>query len=238
MWGLLRLSIATNKFAMSGVFFIKLNFILKQLRAGKIKIILKGIVDKFYSEKVSFVLRRDAKKENKPPRVLIKLSFRIFKKEDEKYFFNDYENIALIKQLPYCYVAITEEDIPCFRIWLLDYHQNKKIKKYWGDSYPQLKPDEVLMESAYTTAKYRGLGIMPNAMALLSEKINQKGVRFVISVTPITNINSLKASYYAGFRPFKLKIEKHFLFYKSVFFKDIPDHVINNYILINKRKRG
>ncbi len=204
----------------------------------KIKIVLKGIFDKLYSDKVSIVLRRDAKKENKTPRVFVKLSFRIFKKEDEKYFVNDYENIALIKKLPYCYVAITEDDIPCFRIWLIDYHQNKKIKKYWGNSYPQLKPNEVFMESAYTTPKYRGLGIMPNAMALLAEKINQNGVRFAIMTTPITNINSIKASYYAGFRPFKLKKEKHFLFYKSVIFEDIPDHVINYYNLINKRKRG
>ncbi len=44
-----------------------------------------------------------------------------------------------------------------------------------------LPPNEALLEGAYTPASHRGLGIMPAAMALIAEKAETIGARYVIT---------------------------------------------------------
>ncbi len=223
---------------MSHPIVSKISFALNLIKKGEFKSVLKGIAYKIYSEKVSFVLKRDSNLDHKITRSFVKFTFRLYKESDAEFFIEDQENIALIKQLPKCYVAVTEENIPCLRIWLLDSSQNEKIKEFWGDSYPQLKDDEVLTESVFTTPKYRGLGLMPAAMTLLAEKAKEEeGARHTITVTPKTNINSIRATSFAGFAPYAIRKENYFLFNKSVSFEDIPNNLMDYYNEITSIKR-
>ncbi|MFL5111096.1 MAG: hypothetical protein ACJ8DL_10390 [Microvirga sp.] len=52
--------------------------------------------------------------------------------------------------------------------WLMSSDQNWQIQTI--GAFPKLKPDEALLENAYTPASHRGLGIMPAAMALIAAK--------------------------------------------------------------------
>ncbi len=222
---------------MSHTIFSRISFALDLIRKGKFKSVIKGFTKKLYSETISFALKRDSNLEHKIPRAFVKFTFRLYKESDADYFVNDEDNITLIKQLPKCYVAITNEGIPFFRIWLLNSSQNKKMKEFWGDTFQELKDDEVLTESAFTTPKFRGLGIMPAAMALLAEEAKKKGKRYTITVTPITNINSLKATNYAGFKPYAIRKEKYFLFKKSVSYEETSNELMESYNEITSRKR-
>lgn len=222
---------------MSHTTFSKIYILLELLRKGKIKSLFKGFTNKISSEKTSFVLKRDSNLEHKTPRAFVKLSLRNYKQKDKNYFTKDEENISLIKQLPKCIVAVTDEDVPCYRMWVLDSSQNNKIKEFWGNSYPQLKDDEVLMESAFTTPKFRGLGVMPVAMALIADKVKKEGKRHSITITPTTNVNSIRATNYAGFRPFAVRIEKYSFFKKSVRFEKIPEELMKYYNKVTNNRR-
>ena len=222
---------------MSHTISSKISYAIDLIRKGKIKSVIKGFTKNIYSETISFALKRDSNLEQKTPRAFVKFTFRLYKESDDDYFSDDEDNISLIKQLQKCYVAVTKEGIPFFRIWLLNSSQNNKIKEFWGDSFPKLKDDEVLTESAFTTPKFRGLGIMPAAMALLAEEAKKEGKRYTITITPITNINSLKATNYAGFKPYAIRKEKYILFKKTVSYEEISNELMEYYSEITSRKR-
>lgn len=181
---------------------------------------------------------RDISVPHKELRALKKVFVRQANSEDHLHFGMDDANFGLVsKNIPHCYVAITEEDVPCFRQWLIGAKENEKIKEFWGDSYPTLNEDEALIENAFTIPKFRGIGIMPYAMNLIAIKAMDFGAKIVITFTPEDNVNSLRACHYAGFRPYILRTEKWFLFRKTTTFRDIPEDLLDYYnkILGNRK---
>lgn len=222
---------------MSSHILSRVSFVIDQVKRGEIKSVLKGISSKIYSEHLSFGFKRDLNKECKIPRSLLKINIRPFKEEDADHFKMDTTNIELIKQIPTCYVAATKEDIPCIRLWLIDSSQNNKIMDFWGNTYPQLKDDEVLLESAFTIPKRRGLGLHSVIMFQIAEKSKEFGANYAISFTPIDNINSLRSFNYASFHPYIIRKEKCILFNKTVTYHEISEELMNHYIKSTSRKR-
>jgi RimJ/RimL family protein N-acetyltransferase len=97
-----------------------------------------------------------------------------------------------------CFVAIDgRNDTPCYMQWLMGSSQNRFIRQLRG--FPQLGPDEALLENAYTPAQYRGLGIMSAAMALIAERAADFGARYVLTFVEEHNIASLKGCEKSGF---------------------------------------
>jgi RimJ/RimL family protein N-acetyltransferase len=70
--------------------------------------------------------------------------------------------------------------------------------------FPQLAPNEALLENAYTPANYRGLGIMSAAMALIAERAADFGARYVLTFVDEQNTPSLKGCERSGFHPHML----------------------------------
>ena len=98
------------------------------------------------------------------------------------------------------FVAVDERDgTPCYVQWLFGAADNDFVRRLRG--FPQLAADEALLEGAYTPASHRGLGIMPAAMALIAEKAEAFGARYVITFVDDTNIPSLKGCQRSGFSP-------------------------------------
>lgn len=98
------------------------------------------------------------------------------------------------------YVAVDDRDgTPCYVQWLLGAADNDFIATL--RSFPQLQPDEALLEHAYTPARYRGMRIMPAAMAEIAERAVDFGARYVLTFVAIDNIPSLKGCQRAGFAP-------------------------------------
>jgi len=104
------------------------------------------------------------------------------------------------KRLAGGYVAVDERDgRPCYVQWLFGAADNDFIRSLHG--FPELAPDEALLENAYTPASHRGLGIMPAAMARIAEKAATIGARYVITFVEQNNIPSLKGCQRCGFAP-------------------------------------
>ena len=67
-------------------------------------------------------------------------------------------------------------------------------------------------ENAYTPPAYRGLGVMPAAMARIAERASDFGARKVMTFVATDNIASLKGCQRAGFHPHLLHQRARFGF--------------------------
>jgi GNAT superfamily N-acetyltransferase len=99
-----------------------------------------------------------------------------------------------------CYVAVDLRDnTPCYVHWLFNAADTPFLQQF--PNLPRLAPHEALLEDCYTSVKYRGLGIMAEAMARIAERAADIGCSHVITFVDQQNIASLKGCQRAGFRP-------------------------------------
>ena len=102
-----------------------------------------------------------------------------------------------------CHVAIDlNTGQPCYMQWLIGPSENELVRRLGG--FPDLKPDEALLENAYTPSSHRGLGIMSAAMAMIAERAEGFGARYVHTFVGTDNTASLKGCQRAGFQPYLL----------------------------------
>ena len=101
------------------------------------------------------------------------------------------------------FVAVDQRNgTPCYVQWLFGFQNNDFIQSLGG--FPLLEPQEALLENAYTPPRYRGLGIMSAAMALIAEHASEVGANQVLTFVDQVNIASLKGCQRAGFHPHRL----------------------------------
>jgi GNAT superfamily N-acetyltransferase len=214
----------------------KLSFIWNLIKKGEFGFLWQGISKRISSEKKAFGLKRDLKTTINPVRTFKKVDVVLATPEHHQHFWMDNFNNGIVERdIPSCYVALTEDNEPCFRQWLIAAKYNDAIIDFWGHSYPYLKEDESLIENAFTIPKYRGFGIMPYVMDKVAQKAREYGARYVICFTPAENKNSLRANHYAGFRPYILRTEKWFLFRKKIEFSEIPAELMEEYNTLTSR---
>ncbi|MBV7267924.1 GNAT family N-acetyltransferase [Winogradskyella luteola] len=191
---------------------------------------IKGIFKRVLSKTEAFGLKRDLTVKFEVPNAQIELLTRPCKASDEIHFTADLQNYGLVQEnIPTCYVATNTEGKPCYRQWLMGSKQNENIKAFWGESFPELKDDEALVESVFTTPAFRRKGIMPAALDSISKKVQDLGVRYVILFVEVGNIPSLKGCHRSGFSPYVLRIEKWFFFKRSVIFEAVSEVMMNDY---------
>lgn len=108
---------------------------------------------------------------------------------------------AFVERCPKgCFVAVDQRDgTPCYMQWLIASTENAFVRHMGG--FPELHAHEALLENAYTPSKYRGLGIMSAAMALIAERGEDMGADYVLTFVDQHNIASLKGCQRAGFFP-------------------------------------
>jgi GNAT superfamily N-acetyltransferase len=105
-------------------------------------------------------------------------------------------------KLATCYVAVTENDEPCYMQWLIGANDNDRIREIFGDRFPPLAKDEMLLEGAFTLEQWRGKKIMAAAMARIAERATDHDVRWVITFVGMDNVPSMKGCHRAGFEPY------------------------------------
>ena len=164
-------------------------------------------------ETIRFGLRRDLAQPFPAPSAKIPISVRPLAESDlpallavddntspEDRFQIASRRVMADRHLAGGFVAVDERDgRPCYVQWLFGAGDNDFVRRLQG--FPQLAPDEALLEGAYTPASHRGLGIMPAAMALIAEKAEAIGARYVITFVDLTNVPSLKGCQRSGFSP-------------------------------------
>lgn len=206
----------------------KLIFTIGLIRTGNIKNVWDAFVRRIKSEEVAFGFKRDLSLKFAKPRSLISVSTREFQQGDEVYF-KERKNDGLINEFQTCYVAVTKDGTPCFHLWLIDASQNEKLKKAWGNTFPTLSPDELLVENVYTVPKFRGMGIFPAVLHEIVDRSVDLGAKNLISFGEVSNVNMSRSFAYAGFEPFILRRKKWFFFKKSITFEGIPSDLMNEY---------
>jgi hypothetical protein len=162
------------------------------------------------SEEVNFGLRCEL--ERLPPlkqaRIPLTLgrcdgSFNGFRVELERTSGADYGRVLRRQKLhaqalPSMYVALNAEAAPVYVQWLM----TSADQITFGDSsqlwFP-LKPDEVLLEFAYTFTPFRGFGVMGDAMGRLLRVAAQSGARWARTYVSDDNIPSLRGCSKVGF---------------------------------------
>lgn len=193
---------------------------------------------KLYDRTVAFGLRRDLTVPFPAPAARIAITVREAVDADTALLFeNPSEDVDPLERqelvwrkahfedrIPTCYVAIDESTgHPCYVQWLMSARSNAEIQKL--GPFPLLETDEALLENAFTLKAYRGLGIMPAAMAQIAEKGLAVGARYVCTFVGDDNIASLKGCEKAGFSPYLTRTITTRLFNlsKRVAFTDSTD---------------
>ena len=217
--------------------FSKLHNALQLIRSGHFIVLLKEFKKRIYSHSVSVGLQRDLNNDFPTPSAKIEIQVRPLRNEDIADLLDvsadpsinpriiAHQKSMVDANIPTCYVAVTADNKPCYMQWLIGYEDNQKIEEYFEGVFPALKKSEALLEGAYSNPAYRGLRIMPMAMALIAEKAAEINARWVNTFVDVTNIPSLKGCQRSGFTPYLLRRDRWFLFYRTITFHPISDTV-------------
>lgn len=205
------------------------------IKKGHLMVLLTELKKRIYSRSISLGLQRDLNNEFQAPSAKIKIQVRPLRKEDVPELLDTSANpsinpriisnqVSMVNaNIPTCYVAVTTKNEPCYMQWLIGYDDNHIIEEYFKGVFPPLKKQEALLEGAYSNPAYRGLRIMPKAMALIAEKATEINARWVNTFVDVTNIPSLKGCQRSGFEPYLIREDRWFLFQRTTTFHPISD---------------
>lgn len=126
------------------------------------------------------------------------------------------------RQFGRCFVAKAPDGQACFLQWLFDHRDNAALSTHFSDSFPTLQRDEALLEGAYTPAAFRGLRIMPAAMARIAEHAADTGARYVHTFVGTDNLPSLKGCVRAGFAPHQWRTQRLRFLARDTRFAPLP----------------
>lgn len=225
-----------------GRFARRLKSAYRRLRDGQLSVLSSEIIRQLHSETSAFGLRRDLQNKFPIPKAKIEITIRQLKDEDlaglldetlqdsaEQRVVSDQQGI-IKAGIPGCHVAVANDSQePCYMQWLISSEYNNLLEAHFQGILPPLKESEALLEGAYTPPAFRGLGIMPVAMAKISEQAAVLQARWVITFVGVDNIPSLKGCRRAGFEPYILRRDRWFLFRRTVSFQAIPDKQLQHY---------
>jgi len=201
--------------------------LLRELRASSSDGVWGLVKRQFYREWHAYGLTRDLMIPREFQRPRIPIAIRELKEEDIQCLFSGAQDglsrrarleiahrVALIaERIPTPYVAVDLlRDRPCFLQWLMLAQSNERIQRFFNGRFPILTADQGLLEYAYTPIEYRGNGIMPAAMAMISEKAAERGCRSLMTFVLRENAAALQGCARAGFVPFTLRRDRHYLF--------------------------
>ena len=211
------------------------------LKVGNFHVFKKEFRKRVSSETLSLGLKRNLKTPFQNPDAKIPISVRKLQPVDIESLFKDREfidsNYRLVNNqlslvdanLPTCYVAIDKNGSAGYMQWLIGPQYNSKIQSIFNGIFPVLNDDEALLEAAFMSPAFRGLGIMPAAMSRIAEKAKKLNVSRVITFVGIDNIPSLKGCHRAGFSPYVLRKDKWTLFRQNVTFHPISEYILTSY---------
>lgn len=193
-----------------------------------------AVTYRMYSDSTSIGLRRDLNIPFTGPAAKIPITVRPLAPTDDLSALNSEPGLSadeafwrlgqrrlLQSGLQTCYVAIAPEGKPCYMQWVIPAPENDRLRSVFGNLYPVLKPDEALLEGAYTPEAYRGKGIMGAAMAQVAARAADWGSRWVITFVDEQNQASFKGCLRAGFTPFLRRHESFRFFQRRVRFEPI-----------------
>lgn len=194
----------------------EITFRLDELRrrvAGRLRIGLKAS-----GQRIG--LRRDLTLPFEPPSATIPISVRRLEPADLPRLLapNPQDTVsiansrAMAAQRPEAtFVGVDDRTgTPCFIQWLFGARDNDYVAGLGG--FPVLAPDEALIDHAYVAPAYRGMGVMPAAMARLAEYARDLGARYVLVFVGDDDPAAFQRCRRAGFDPHILHRQDQYAF--------------------------
>jgi GNAT superfamily N-acetyltransferase len=198
--------------------------------------LLRAVRVRMFSRSEAFGLRRDLSVPFPVPSAKIPLIVRPLRPDDDLSFLAPDPGLApdaargrldqrrlLAADVPTCWIAAEADGTVCYMQWLIAARDNARVRARWRGLFPQLQPDEALLEGAYTAESHRGQGIMSHAMARIAEHAGATGAHHVITFVDHRNVASLKGCERAGFAPYVKRSETWFLFHRRVRFRPLEN---------------
>ncbi len=217
----------------------KVKSLLSTLARGDLDIITKIIRLRLNGVEQGYGLIRNLSEPLRTPRAKIPITVRPLREMDipiiferpvsgikAEDIFERKRRMRLLKaNIGTCYVAVTQEDVPCYVQWRLTSDQNEIVRAFFGGWYPPMKEDEMILEYAFTLESYRNLGVMSCAMSQIAETGVDIGVQWVWTYVDIDNIPSLNGCMSAGFQSAMIRRDGWWLFRRKVIFKTLLQEV-------------
>ena len=192
--------------------------------------------ERLSSRQSSIGVRRDMSVPFTPPPAAIPLVLRNVQPDDDLSFIADEPGLPaeaaqhradqrwlLESDLPTCWVAVDSDGVVRYMAWLLMARDNPLVRARWGDRFPELKPDEALIEGVYVSTGHRRLGVMTGASCAIADRAVELGVRYVMGFIGEHNTASLRSAEKAGFTPFVVRTERWVGFRRHVRFEPVAD---------------
>ncbi|MEJ2860183.1 GNAT family N-acetyltransferase [Actinomycetospora flava] len=126
------------------------------------------------------------------------------------------------------WVAVDPDDDPCYVQWLFGPDENAEVREFFHGIFPELGPEEALLEGAFTPTRHQGRRIMSAGMSMIAEKARDLGARDVLTFVGVENIASLKGCERAGFLPALDRWETRRLGHLSVRFRPLGPAEVEN----------
>jgi GNAT superfamily N-acetyltransferase len=204
-------------------------------RVGRVWTIVRR---RLYSNAASLGLRRDVTVPFPPPPANQPIQLRPLSRADDlscldlgapdltddQVFERLTQRRMLHSRLQTCYVAVGPDGTPCYMEWLILARDYERLRDFFGDLYPRLAPGEALLEGAYTPDRYRGQGIMTNAVAQLAARAAESGAKWVLTFVDESCAPARQGCERAGFRPYVRRIERYRLLRRRITFLPLtPD---------------
>ena len=212
---------------------------LLMLIRGKVTCFAKEIYRRINSTEYTYVLRRDFRKPHEPPKAKIAIQVRELKPKDVDKVFEHgqrkevepdavaYQEKILNSKAPEHYVAVDQEDNPAYIQCLVRSDASDQFKDEFGEYFPDVQPNEILMDGAFMSRAYMGKKIMPEALSRVSESGRDKKTTHAITLVEMDNTASLKGCYRAGFHPYLLREVRWRLFREDITYKPTPSWAEN-----------
>lgn len=105
--------------------------------------------------------------------------------------------------IPGAYVAVDSDGVPCYVQWAIPGEHSELIKSYWGEGFfPELGPDELLLEAAWARPEARGKRIMTEAMDRITLAGSGPEHRRAITFVRTDNEPSIRGCRAAGYEEY------------------------------------
>jgi len=199
--------------------------LLLVVRSGKFAALAGELSKRMFSNRESYILRRDLKVPFRPAPPKQPIEIRPIRESDKAEILKARPGrLAILRaNIPTCYLAVTATGEICYMQWLIEPKHIERFKPFFDGELKNLGKDEVLLEFAYTFEKFRGQKIMGAAMAAIAEKGRLSGARYAVTYVQKDNVAALKGCALAGFFPYMTREEKWRLFSFTESFRNLPD---------------
>jgi GNAT superfamily N-acetyltransferase len=198
--------------------------LLLVIRSGKFAALANEFRKRLYSNKESYLLRRDLSVpfHAAPPKQPIEI--RAIRDSDLPAILEARPGrLAILRaNIPTCYLAVTANGAIAYMQWMVAQRDIDRFKPFFDGQLSDLRADEVLLEFAYTFEQFRGQKIMGAAMASIAEKALLNGARYAITFVQRDNIAAIKGCASAGFFPYLIREERWRLFKFKETFRSLP----------------